>query len=327
MKILAINCHPDLSYYAQHGVQLEVEYKTLTLPIFPLKFLYVGKDQNGLPFNLYTPDVSAYLEANYKTFQYSVILVGWNPADYGDNVKRTGGYTCPQQLSCNTFWATVRQDTPPNNLYPVHELMHCLCLIINILFSDHVPKDFMDSTLVNNVWQPYYINDPNSTDPQSNFNQTWLGITPFIPQLNAIIYASTNPITPPTAILTRNNDNGVETLGTLQVGALFQSRTLELSWKNNQKNISSIPTGIYNCKWAFKWNSLAYHYQLQNVLNRTGIFIHNGNYFFNSAGCIILGSLPQDINKDGQLDLINSNSILAGFEKLMGKKDFYLKII
>jgi zinc D-Ala-D-Ala carboxypeptidase len=187
MKILCLNCHPDFTYFTSRGLNLDITYAIINQK-FPLKFLYTGKDGNGLPFDLYTPDVTSYLEANYKTFQYSIIMVGWNPADYGHEVDRTGGYTFPNPLTCGTYFCTVRQDNPPQNNLAVHELNHPICLIINIVFGDHTPRDFMDQTPVNGVYLPYYINDPASTDPLSNFNQTWRGIAPFLPRLNAITY-------------------------------------------------------------------------------------------------------------------------------------------
>ena len=137
--------------------------------------------------------------------------------------------------------------------------------------------------------------------------------------------ALVTPQNAPTATLTRNNDNGVETLGTLATSDLkFQCRTLELSYKNNQQNISSIPVGTYLCKWQFMLRELSYHYCLQNVKGRSGIFIHSGNYFFDSKGCIIVGSTPTLAN--GQMMLLNSKTILSYFEMLLGKKDFNLTI-
>ena len=131
----------------------------------------------------------------------------------------------------------------------------------------------------------------------------------------------------PTVTITRQTTDIKETLGILRTeDGQFGCNTLELPPRNNQVNVSQIPAGKYLCKWAFKWNSLAYHYQLQNVPNRSGIFIHPGNYFFNSQGCILLGSLPQDINHDGELDLINSQAIVSAFEKKMNKQDFWLII-
>lgn len=130
----------------------------------------------------------------------------------------------------------------------------------------------------------------------------------------------------PTAIITRDPDNGIETLGDIQVGTIFSKVTLERPWKNNIANISCIPKGKYLCKWKFKLNSLAFHYQVMNVPNRTGIFIHSGNYFFDSVGCILLGTGYANINNDKETDIINSRITIQAFETLMNKKDFTLII-
>lgn len=192
MKILAINCKPDLSYFTKRGLNVEVESVSVPNLIFPLQFLYNVKDQNSQMVPLYTPAVAPYLEANYKDFKYSFIMVGWQPKDYGSIMAHTGGYTSWQPLSCGTFWITVRQDPFPNNNYPVHELHHGLCDIIYGLRpkTDISPIDFMDSTYVNGAWLPYYKNDqPDALD--SNYAVTWKSIIPYLSKLNAITYMPT----------------------------------------------------------------------------------------------------------------------------------------
>lgn len=183
MKILTINCNPDFSWLISKGLKIEVT-RGVSTTVFPLKFLYQVKDSTGLMVDTYTPDVAAYLEQTYHNSDYDVIVVGWNPANYDSKVNHTGGYTCPDKLSNGTRWITIRQDAPPNNLYPIHEMMHALCNIINIDFGDHTSRDFMDNTPVNGVYLPYYENDYNITDPNSNFNSTWKGIAPFLDRLN-----------------------------------------------------------------------------------------------------------------------------------------------
>ncbi len=182
MKILAINCKPDLSYFTKRGLSFEVDYKTIN-DIFPLQFLYNVKDQDGSMVPLYTPSVGSYLETNYSKNDYVFILIGWKPSDYSDVMKNTGGYTSPFPLSNGTRWITVRQDTIPNNNYVVHEIHHGLCSIINVDIAYHTPIDFMDNTPVNGVWKPYYLND-FPENPQSNYAQTWNNIKSFLPQLN-----------------------------------------------------------------------------------------------------------------------------------------------
>jgi hypothetical protein len=125
-----------------------------------------------------------------------------------------------------------------------------------------------------------------------------------------------------TITLTRKSDDGVQTLGSLSNGF----KTLERPWKNNQTNISCIPKGTYICKYTFSAKFLKYTYQVMNVLGRSGIRIHSGNYWWDIQGCILLGDSYSDMNKDGKLDVLNSRISIAKFEKLMGKQPFTLVI-
>jgi hypothetical protein len=65
--------------------------------------------------------------------------------------------------------------------------------------------------------------------------------------------------------------------------------TLEDPWKNNQRNISCIPTGVYKC---VPHNGAKYKgvWRLENVPNRAAILIHAGNSTSDTEGCILVGS-------------------------------------
>jgi hypothetical protein len=64
--------------------------------------------------------------------------------------------------------------------------------------------------------------------------------------------------------------------------------SLELPYRNNEKNKSCIPTGKYLATKSF-------HQRLGNVFNihhvegRSGILIHSGNTIADTSGCILLG--------------------------------------
>src|ERR1035437_4951254 len=188
MKILLINApNTDFSFYTSRGLNLEVTNINIPNLKFPLKTLGQTKGGDGVMYNLCTPDPTAYLEANYKTFQYSVIQVGWNMADYGIATANTGGYTFSNPLSCGTKFSSVRQDG--NKMYSPHEFMHAL---IDLLWRmGYHGNDVMDNTPVNGTFIPYYLNDPNSTNILSNFNQTWKSIQQFLSVMNGIKYMQT----------------------------------------------------------------------------------------------------------------------------------------
>lgn len=118
----------------------------------------------------------------------------------------------------------------------------------------------------------------------------------------------------------RNPDNGIETLGHFFFFAnnnavLFKCETLELPYKDNRHGISCYPCGKYICKKVGPTEKIPYpHISITNVPNRDGICMHAANYVSQLRGCTATGDGLADINKDGQLDLINSKKT---FEKLM----------
>lgn len=197
----------------------------------------------------------------------------------------------------------------------IHEMMHAL--FMKAYFAGHRGLvDQMDKTYVNGEWISYYKNgDPYADD--GNHAISLRILEPYLKQLRSV---SDNKI-----ILTRLVDNGKQTLGKLNVfGTVFD--TLELSWQDNKKNISCVPKGEYNLVYTFSPRFMKYTYELQNVKNRSGIRIHGANYFFQLNGCIALGSGIVDINKDGNLDVLNSKLSISKFESLIKGKDITLII-
>lgn len=313
MKLLAINIpNIDLSYFENKGLHFDITHADHS-ETFTLKSLGKVQDQDGIFKDMGTPDVTSYLETLEGGYQ--IILIGWNPNDYGEGVLHTGGYTSPIPLSNGTFFATIRQDNPANNNYVLHELHHALCFYLKSL--GFILGDFMDKTP---VWQsgiltyiPYYHNDDPSY-PNGNFAQTWGQISRFLSTLNA-----------PVCLLKRSTDDGKQTTGTLSVlNTSFD--TLELPWLNNARNISCIPKGLYLVKWSYTWRFPFGVYQIQNVKRRTGIDFHVANYNTSLKGCIALGKGYQDINNDGELDVINSRVSVGAFVKLLKKSTFQLVI-
>lgn len=127
------------------------------------------------------------------------------------------------------------------------------------------------------------------------------------------------------ARLIRTSKSTVQTLGELFIYKdgveIFKCKTLELPWRNNEKQTSCISAGKYK---AVKRSSEKYkdHFHLTDVPGRSMILIHSGNYHTHTLGCILVGSAHSDINADGHLDVVQSgptlqklNQILpAGFE-------------
>jgi hypothetical protein len=110
-------------------------------------------------------------------------------------------------------------------------------------------------------------------------------------------------------VLIRTEESEEQTLGTLFIfdglDPIFECCTLELPYKENQRNISSIPTGRYEVQPR---NSAKYgdHFLVKNVNFRDYILIHEANYYTQLKGCIAVGENFYDINKDQVTDITSS---------------------
>ena len=120
------------------------------------------------------------------------------------------------------------------------------------------------------------------------------------------------------AILTRLKSESEQTLGLLQLfeqeDKLLECKTLELPWRENQRNISCIPNGRYIVKKHYS-PRFGQCFWLQDVPNRSEILIHQGNYNRDTNGCILVGANFMDIDRDGNKDVTSSvitmNMLLA----------------
>ena len=89
--------------------------------------------------------------------------------------------------------------------------------------------------------------------------------------------------------------------------------TLELPWKDNVMNESSIPNGTYNGVLRYD-KSDGWRIELSDVPNRSGIQIHIGNYTSQIKGCTLVGD---DIDVDNCMVLDSAKA----YQKL--KNIFY----
>lgn len=105
----------------------------------------------------------------------------------------------------------------------------------------------------------------------------------------------------------------------------YEFRTLELSWKDNQKSISCIPCGDYK---VIKRTSKKYknHFHILDVPNRDYILIHNGNYNYQTKGCVLVGRDLKYLNKDNEIDVIDSVKTLKKLYSMLPDK-FDLSIV
>lgn len=116
------------------------------------------------------------------------------------------------------------------------------------------------------------------------------------------------------AILTRLYGDDRQMLGVLHLydglDRLYECKTLELPWKDNQRNISCIPEGKYEVI-VRDVPHRGKHFHILNVPGRSLILIHVGNYYSDIHGCILPGTVHLDINRDGNLDVASSRTALS----------------
>lgn len=123
-------------------------------------------------------------------------------------------------------------------------------------------------------------------------------------------------------IITRNNQDKTQTLGTCKVidsngKLLFSSMSLERGWNDNQKRISCIPVGEYplHFEWSNRFKTKLW--EIKEVENRSECKFHSANYWYQLNGCIALGQSIKDINKDGYNDVTSSRSTMKRFHKAL----------
>ena len=106
---------------------------------------------------------------------------------------------------------------------------------------------------------------------------------------------------------------------------VFHCFTLELPYKENKQQVSNIPYGEYDVK---KRNSPKYgdHFHILDVPNREYILIHQGNYYNQTSGCVLVGDNLADINKDKVIDVTNSVATMKKLNSIL-PKSFKLQII
>lgn len=106
-----------------------------------------------------------------------------------------------------------------------------------------------------------------------------------------------------------------------------QFQILERPWACNAPDKSCIPAGLYRAHFLPRSTSGRYRnvFWLQDVPDRSGILIHNGNIVDHSRGCLIIGK------RRGTLAckpaVLNSRTALAELAEVTGGEDFHLHII
>lgn len=125
-----------------------------------------------------------------------------------------------------------------------------------------------------------------------------------------------------------STDHG--TFGRIQIDGKY-FHTLELPWLNNEKTISCVPVGEYDCV-IYPSKKFGDVYLLKDVPNRLGVLIHQGNFGGNKfkglksdiSGCILLGKSRSVIS--GQKCVLNSRIAVKEFMDTIHRQPFTLAI-
>lgn len=107
-------------------------------------------------------------------------------------------------------------------------------------------------------------------------------------------------------------------LSVLQNGTeVFKCFTLELPWKNNERQVSCImpapgAEAVYTVRKTTKSPSFNYeHLDILNTPGRTAVKVHGGNFHSQIRGCVLVGEKLADINGDGEKDTTASRNTLV----------------
>ena len=117
------------------------------------------------------------------------------------------------------------------------------------------------------------------------------------------------------AELIRHETSRHGTVGVLKISKIVFCFTLEPPDRENEPNISSIPTGQYICEPYFSRRH-SQTFQVMDVHGRTYILFHAGNKVEHTEGCIMVGSSVAHV--DGERMLRNSMATFKKFAEAVG---------
>jgi len=126
----------------------------------------------------------------------------------------------------------------------------------------------------------------------------------------------------------KSDDQGI--FGILSDG-IFTRYVIELPWRDNQSNLSCIPLGEYLVT-PYTSRKFGNVHLLTNVLQRSFILLHTGNYagdttkgfLTHSHGCILLGRKCGILKN--QKAVLLSRMAMNDFNRYIGKEKFKLSV-
>lgn len=99
---------------------------------------------------------------------------------------------------------------------------------------------------------------------------------------------------------------------------IYADISLERGWRNNERNVSCIPKGMYTLKKEFSPKFTEMLWEIYGVEGRSECKIHPANRWKELNGCMAPGISVKDIDGDGYLDVTSSRASLERFHAAMG---------
>jgi len=125
--------------------------------------------------------------------------------------------------------------------------------------------------------------------------------------------------------LMRVSEHNDATLGVLCLDGRPMFVTLEDKWRENEKMVSCIPTGVYRCV-AHTSPKFGKCFKVLDVPNRSEILIHAGNTHKDTHGCILLGMMYGTIGT--ATAILSSRAAVDNFmTAMLGIKECELTIL
>lgn len=135
------------------------------------------------------------------------------------------------------------------------------------------------------------------------------------------------------ATLTRLDQGDQGTFGRLVADSGLTLYTGELPWRDNQPELSCIPTGVYTVVWTYSNAFRRFMYLITGVEKRAGCRVHPANFMGDVTkgyraqlhGCIVLGERLGIMG--GQKAVLIAAPAVGRFERDMAQAPFKLEIV
>lgn len=108
---------------------------------------------------------------------------------------------------------------------------------------------------------------------------------------------------------------------------IFSSIILERGWRDNESNVSCIPSGMYELEFEESHRFKQKLWEVKGVEGRSECKFHSANFWKDLNGCLAPGRRPRDIDNDGYIDVTSSKDTLKDFHDVLKGHDKAVLII